>query len=412
MPAIIRCGMRARSATTALPPMSLPSASASRPGCFCTSSEASSSLRYTVSRLAFGTSMPMTLRPGTVAMRTAVTDRTARHVVGQPDHPGAADARAPVPARTASPPGRGGSPRCCPARRNPTARSPAAGRWPAAPPPTGRTRRAPARRCSRSSGGNRQPGVGQRQALLLRRLARRWAPACGRCAPTPPAARQIRRRRAGRTKQAAGSRRTTVPGAGASMPGVRAGTGSASRRRCPPGGRPHQQSGGAAPAGPGVARRAAGEPPGRAPLARRQAERPAASAQPPARRRAIHAATAPNGPSKPLPAPSAARASRQPMAPPGPAPGGPCDRLREEAASMAASIGSAPSSGSESAPPCCRARDASRSATPRPATRCPAAAPPRRSLAAACRPGPPRPCRRGCSACRSVAVFSDGSRGS
>ena len=75
VPAIIRCGMRARSATIALPLMSLPSARDSRPGGFCTSSLDRISLRKTVSRLLFGTSMPMTLRPGTVAMRTAVTDR-------------------------------------------------------------------------------------------------------------------------------------------------------------------------------------------------------------------------------------------------------------------------------------------------------------------------------------------------
>jgi hypothetical protein len=75
VPAIIRCGMRDRSATTDLPPMSLPKASDSLPPWCVTSSLARISLRNTVSRLLFGTSMPMTLRPETVAMRTAVTDR-------------------------------------------------------------------------------------------------------------------------------------------------------------------------------------------------------------------------------------------------------------------------------------------------------------------------------------------------
>ena len=75
VPAIIRCGMRARSAKIGAPLISLPSASVSRPACFCSSSDDRISDRNTVSRLAFGTSMPITLRPGTVAMRTAVTDR-------------------------------------------------------------------------------------------------------------------------------------------------------------------------------------------------------------------------------------------------------------------------------------------------------------------------------------------------
>ncbi len=74
VPATSRCGMRARSARIGSPPMSLPSARASLAGCLSHASEPSSSDRNTVSRLAFGTSMPMTLRPGTVAMRTAVTD--------------------------------------------------------------------------------------------------------------------------------------------------------------------------------------------------------------------------------------------------------------------------------------------------------------------------------------------------
>ena len=53
--------------------MSLPSANGSRPGFRTQSSEPNISPSSTVSRLALGNSMPMTLRPGTVAMRTAVT---------------------------------------------------------------------------------------------------------------------------------------------------------------------------------------------------------------------------------------------------------------------------------------------------------------------------------------------------
>ena len=55
--------------------MSLPSAKASFPGWLAQSALPSSSLRYTVSRFAFGTSIPITFRPGTVAIRTAVTLR-------------------------------------------------------------------------------------------------------------------------------------------------------------------------------------------------------------------------------------------------------------------------------------------------------------------------------------------------
>ena len=75
VPAIIRCGMRARSAKIGAPLISFPSASVSRPPCFCTSSDDRISDRNTVSRFAFGTSMPMTFRPDTVAIRTAVTER-------------------------------------------------------------------------------------------------------------------------------------------------------------------------------------------------------------------------------------------------------------------------------------------------------------------------------------------------
>ncbi|GJE45622.1 hypothetical protein AEGHOMDF_4822 [Methylobacterium soli] len=56
------------------PPIFLPRHSARR--CFVStkSTEARSSRRYTVSRLAFGNSMPMALRPGTTATRAETAD--------------------------------------------------------------------------------------------------------------------------------------------------------------------------------------------------------------------------------------------------------------------------------------------------------------------------------------------------
>ncbi len=94
VPAISRCGMRARSANTGAPEMSLPSASVSLPPCASHSAPASSSDKKTVSRLALGTSMPMTLRPVTVAMRTATTERlramsSARPMTREERMPGA-----------------------------------------------------------------------------------------------------------------------------------------------------------------------------------------------------------------------------------------------------------------------------------------------------------------------------------
>ena len=50
--------------------MSLPSASGSFPETFSKGSEAKSSLKLTISRVTLGSSMPMTLRPGTTAIRT------------------------------------------------------------------------------------------------------------------------------------------------------------------------------------------------------------------------------------------------------------------------------------------------------------------------------------------------------
>ena len=92
VPAIIRCGIRARSATIALPLISFPNASDSRPADFCTSSLERISLRNTVSRLLFGTSMPITLRPGNGGDAHGGDRQAAGDVVREPDHPGAANA--------------------------------------------------------------------------------------------------------------------------------------------------------------------------------------------------------------------------------------------------------------------------------------------------------------------------------
>ena len=77
VPATSRCGMRARSAITASPPIVLPRQRGSL--CFETSksSEPRSSRRYTVSRVSFGSSMPIALRPGITATRaeTALIER-------------------------------------------------------------------------------------------------------------------------------------------------------------------------------------------------------------------------------------------------------------------------------------------------------------------------------------------------
>ena len=77
VPAIRRCGIRARSTATGVPPMSLPMASGSLAFDLSKSAEARSSRRNTISRSTFGSSMPMTLRPGTTATRTdtALMDR-------------------------------------------------------------------------------------------------------------------------------------------------------------------------------------------------------------------------------------------------------------------------------------------------------------------------------------------------
>ena len=73
VPAISRWGIRARSVTTGSPPIFLPRASGRREVFRIQASLAIISEKYTVSRFAFGSSMPITVRPGTVAMRTATT---------------------------------------------------------------------------------------------------------------------------------------------------------------------------------------------------------------------------------------------------------------------------------------------------------------------------------------------------
>src|SRR6266404_6143799 len=69
VPAINKCGMRARSTMMDSPPIFLPRQS----GSFATDSlpslTASNSRRWTFSRCGFGNSMPMALRPGTTATR-------------------------------------------------------------------------------------------------------------------------------------------------------------------------------------------------------------------------------------------------------------------------------------------------------------------------------------------------------
>ncbi len=74
VPATSRCGMRARSAMIGSPPMFLPRHKASLCLLSAKSVEARSSRRYTVSRLAFGSSMPMAFRPGTTATRAETAD--------------------------------------------------------------------------------------------------------------------------------------------------------------------------------------------------------------------------------------------------------------------------------------------------------------------------------------------------
>ena len=74
VPAMRRCGMRARLATTGSPPMSLPRARGSAWALSPKPLAARISRRRTFSRSSFGSSMPMTERPGMVEQRQASAD--------------------------------------------------------------------------------------------------------------------------------------------------------------------------------------------------------------------------------------------------------------------------------------------------------------------------------------------------
>ena len=77
VPATSRCGIFARSTATGAPAMSLPSPMVSFDLAFCTCSSTSTSLRYTVARVLFGTSMPTEPLPGigaTMRTRSACSD--------------------------------------------------------------------------------------------------------------------------------------------------------------------------------------------------------------------------------------------------------------------------------------------------------------------------------------------------
>ena len=87
VPATSRWGMRARSATTGLPPISLPSARARLASVFSKLALASSSRNSTVSRSPLGSSMPMTLRPRDCRGANRNRAHRARDVVGEPDYP-------------------------------------------------------------------------------------------------------------------------------------------------------------------------------------------------------------------------------------------------------------------------------------------------------------------------------------
>ena len=77
VPAISKCGIGARSATTGRPAMSFPRMMGRVPLLPWKLSEEISSDKDTISRLRLGSSMPMTLRPGMTATRaeTALIER-------------------------------------------------------------------------------------------------------------------------------------------------------------------------------------------------------------------------------------------------------------------------------------------------------------------------------------------------
>ena len=69
VPATSRCGIAARSAITGSPAMSLPRMIGRSPGASTKSAQAASSLKPTIWRSALGSSMPITVLPGTVLTR-------------------------------------------------------------------------------------------------------------------------------------------------------------------------------------------------------------------------------------------------------------------------------------------------------------------------------------------------------
>ena len=77
VPATSKCGIFAKSVKVGFPPISFPKASVNGFSDFLNSSVASNSFKYTSARFSLGISMPMTLSPGTTAMRTesALIDR-------------------------------------------------------------------------------------------------------------------------------------------------------------------------------------------------------------------------------------------------------------------------------------------------------------------------------------------------
>ena len=78
VPATSRCGMRARSATTGLPAMSLPSASVSAPCVSLYVADDRISTSFTICRRGLGSSRPMHDLPGIVSTTRIDTTDSAR----------------------------------------------------------------------------------------------------------------------------------------------------------------------------------------------------------------------------------------------------------------------------------------------------------------------------------------------
>ena len=211
VPAINRCGMRARSAMTGSPQISLPRVSASRPACVFIGRHSRAIRAGRRSRpCRLGSSMPITVRPG--HDRDAHRDRAHRagDVVGEADHARRLDAGRRFQLVEGDDRARGAPARSGRARRNP---------------------RAPPRACGRSSSSASSStacGVGRRrlgQQVERRqdRLARRIA---GRAPADVPARRggsgRVGARRGARhdeTHQAVGNRRRCAFGFGFGLPG-------------------------------------------------------------------------------------------------------------------------------------------------------------------------------------------------